>query len=180
MVKKILLAVALSGPLSAAAQTYTAPATTPVAGEKGRFAAGIAGGAAFPFGSGYDPGWLVDGSFDWYASRLIAFRGSAGYASSSTELADRYTRASFLGSGVLQFESGVLRPYVRAGVGVYWISPPIGESRARFGVHGGGGVEWFFRPRTSLTGDAVFHLLPSVEDRSASSFDLAFGIRQYF
>jgi hypothetical protein len=154
--------------------------TPPVAGEKGRFAAGVDGGLTFPFGAGYDPGWAVNGSFDYYVARLFAIRASAGYASSSTDFTDSFTRASLLGSAVFQFDTRALRPFARAGLGVYSVSPPVGATRARVGVHAGGGVEWFFNPRTSLTGEALFHLLPDAEDRSTSSVDVTLGVRHYF
>lgn len=154
--------------------------TTPVAGEKGRFAAGLDAGVSFPFGAGYDPGWTVNGSFDYYLSRLFAVRGTAGYSSYSTDFTDSFTRASFLASAVWQLDRASLRPYGRIGLGVYAVSPPVGASRARVGVHAGGGVEWFLHPRTSLTGDAVVHLLPDAEDRSASAFDVTLGFRHYF
>lgn len=175
MVKKLLALCVLFG-----AAALPALSQAPVAGEKGRFAAGFDAGATFPFGSGYDTGWAVDGSLDYYVARLLAIRASAGYARSSTELADPFTRASFLGSAVFQFEDGVLRPYARAGLGVYVVSPPVGATRGRVGLHAGGGVEWFFRPRTSLTGELLLHLLPSAEDRSTSSLDLTVGLRTYF
>jgi hypothetical protein len=176
MMKKlpVLLVIAVVCARSAFAQT------APVAGEKGRFAAAFDAGVTFPFGAGYDPGWTVNGSFDYYLSHLFAIRGTAGYESSSTSFTDSFTRASFLASGVWQFDRGALRPYGRIGVGVYAISPPVGATRARVGVHAGGGVEWFFNPRTSLTGDAVVHLLPDTEDRSTSSVDVTLGLRHYF
>jgi hypothetical protein len=154
--------------------------TTPVAGEKGRVAAGLDAGVTFPFGAGYDPGWAVNGSFDYYVARRFAIRASAGYASSSTDFTDSFTRASFLGSAVFQFGESALRPYARAGIGVYAVSPPVGATRARVGVHAGGGLEWFFNPNTALTGEGLFHLLPDAEDRSASSVDVTLGVRHYF
>ena len=181
MMKKMLALFALSSAVSFAASAQTTSyKAAPVAGEKGHFAAGFAGGVIFPFGDGYDPGWLVDGSFDYYVSRLFAVRGSAGYQHSSTNLGAAFTRASFLGSAVLQFDRGSWRPYVRGGLGLYAVSPPVGSTRARLGLHGGGGLEWFLGLRTSLTTDLVLHILPSAEDRSTSSLDLAFGVRQYF
>ena len=176
MVKKLLVLCVLLG----AAALPALSQTTPIAGEKGRFAAGFDAGATFPFGSGYSTGWTVDGSFDYYVARLLAIRASAGYTSSSTDLGDNFTKSSLLGSAVFQFEHGTLRPYARAGVGVYVVSPPVGSTRGRFGVHLGGGVEWFFSPRTSLTGELLLHLLPSAEDRSTSSLDLTAGLRTYF
>lgn len=176
MMKKLLVLCAFliaCGPTLA--QTPAA-----VAGEKGRTAAGLAVGGTFPFGANYDPGWIVEGSFDYYLGRLFAIRGTASYASSSTSFTDDFTRASFLGSAVFEFGGGSLRPYARGGIGLYVVSPPVGETRGRVGAHLGGGVEWFFNPRTALTGDAVFHLLPDTEDRSTSSFDVTIGVRHYF
>ena len=181
MMKKLLVLVALLlAPVSTGRAQTTPYTAAPVAGEKGRYAAGFAGGVTFPFGDGYHTGWLVDGSFDYYVSRLFALRGSAGYQHSDTAFTDPFTRASFLVSAVLQFDRRAWRPYVRGGLGFYAISPPVGESRGRVGLHGGGGVEWFLGLRTSLTGDVTLHLLQAAEDRSTSSIDVAFGIRQYF
>ena len=165
MMKKLLVLCAFliaCGPTLA--QTPAA-----VAGEKGRTAAGLAVGGTFPFGANYDPGWIVEGSFDYYLGRLFAIRGTASYASSSTSFTDDFTRASFLGSAVFEFGGGSLRPYARGGIGLYVVSPPVGETRGRVGAHLGGGVEWFFNPRTALTGDAVFHLLPDTEARPPST-----------
>jgi hypothetical protein len=176
MMKKLLALCVLLGAAAAPARAQMAP----VAGEKGRFAAGVDAGATFPFGAGYDTGWGLDASFDYYVARLFAVRASAGYARSSTEFADPFTRASLLGSAVFQFENGALRPYARAGLGVYVVSPPVGATRTRVGVHAGGGLEWFFKPTTSLTGEILVHVLPSTEDRSTSALDLTVGIRRYF
>ncbi len=127
MAKKLLVLCVLLG----AAAPPALSQTTPLAGDKGRFAAGFDAGATFPFGSGYTTGWTVDGSIDYYVARLFAIRGSAGYARSSTDLGDPFTRASLLGSAVFQFEHGALRPYARAGLGVYVVSPPVGATRGR-------------------------------------------------
>ena len=181
MMKKMLapgtLALALSAPSLAQTSSYAA---SPVAGEKGHVAAGFGGGVTFPFESGTHVGWLLDGSFDYYVSRLFAVRGTAAYTHASTDFTDAFTKASFLGSAVFQFDHRALRPYVLGGLGLYAVSPPVGSTRARLGIHAGGGVEWFFGLRTALTGEAVLHLLPSAEDRSTSSIDVAFGVRQYF
>ena len=176
MVKRLLVLCFLLG----AAAPPALAQVTPAAGEKGRFAAGFDAGATFPFGSGYDTGWTVDGSLDYYVARFLAIRGSAGYADSTTNLADSFTKASLLASAVFQFPQGAVRPYARAGLGVYVVSPPVGSTRGRLGLHAGGGLEWFFNPRTSVTGELLLQLLPSAEDRSTSSLDLTAGIRHYF
>ena len=119
MMKKLPLVLVCAAVCARSAFAQTAPVqTAPVAGERGRFAAAFDGGVTFPFGAGYDPGWTVNGSFDYYLSHLFAIRGTAGYASSSTSFTDSFTRSSFLASGVWQFDRGALRPYGRIGVGV--------------------------------------------------------------
>jgi hypothetical protein len=148
--------------------------------EKGQFAFGFTAGLSEPFASSYGAGWTVDGSFDYYVSNRIGLRGTAGYSHSSTSLGDSFSRGSFLASGVYQVDLGSIHPFARAGIGLYVVSPPEGGSPVRVGAHAGGGVEWFFKRRVSLTGEALFHLLGSVAGRSASSFTLTAGVRYYF
>jgi opacity protein-like surface antigen len=179
MMKKLLCLSVLFVAAARPAVSQTSQ-TASVAGERGRFAAGLDAGVTFPFGSGFDAGWVANASFDYFLSRAFAVRASAGYARSSTEFEDPFTRSSFLLSAVFPFDRGAFRPYARVGVGGYVISPPIGESRGRFGAHLGGGAEWLFQPRTALTGEALLHLIPEAEDRSTSGIDVTLGVRHYF
>lgn len=148
--------------------------------EKGQVAFGIAAGLSEPFASSYGAGWAMDGSFDYYVSNRIGLRGSAGYTHSSTDLDGSFSTGSFLASAVYPFDLGSVHPFARAGIGLYVVSPPEGGSPVRVGAHFGGGAEWFFKRRVSLTGEALFHLLGSVAGRSASSFTLTAGVRYYF
>ncbi len=177
MMKKVLvLRIALTGLFA----LCSLPARAQVAGTKGRFAAGFEAGAAFPFEGDYATGWTAAGSFDYSVAPRVALRASAGYARFSTPFADPFTRGALLGSVVYQFDLGAVRPYGRAGLGLYVVSPPVGSTRSRLGAHLGGGVEWLLGPRTALTGELLVDLLGSAEDRSTSSVTLTAGFRYYF
>jgi hypothetical protein len=148
--------------------------------EKGQYAVGFAAGLSEPFASSYHAGWTFNGSFDYYVSNHIGLRGSAGYSHSSTDFGGAYWKGSFLASAVYPFGADSVHPFARAGIGLYLVSPPGEGNRARLGAHVGGGVEWFFKRRVSLTGEGLFHVLTNVVGRGASSFELTAGVRYYF
>ena len=136
MMKKLpVLCAACRGPLP----SPPSPRPTPGRGREGALRGRSDAGVTFPFGAGYDPGWTVNGSFDYYLSRLFAIRGTASYASYSTDFTDVVHEGVLPRLGRLRSSSAAaLRPYARAGLGVYAVSPPVGrDSRARVGVHAG-------------------------------------------
>jgi opacity protein-like surface antigen len=150
--------------------------------EVGHVAFQGAAGLHAPFESEEKLGFEVEGSAEYFWRQRIGFRATVGYARSTSKFPDNPIAATgyLLGSGVYNFEMGNVHSFGLVGIGVYAVSPAVGGSTARFGVHAGGGAEYFLNRRTSVTGQGLFHFLGSVNDQKASFFGVTAGIRYYF
>ncbi len=148
--------------------------------EKGTFALAGALGGNFPLESDYEVGFQLDASVDYWLSREVGARVSAGYLRDGSKLDASFSSGYFLGSAVYQFNLEDFRPYAMVGIGLYAVDPPVGGQAGRFGVHAGAGVEISLRRRIFAFGQLLFHGVGSVGDRKASFFGLTAGIRYYF
>jgi opacity protein-like surface antigen len=102
---------------------------------------------------------------------------------------------AFTVNGVHNWERGAWHPYATAGVGLYRfrLSNDFfdddafdGEnSDTKFGVNLGGGMEYFFTRRDTLTGEIQYHLVPGDADTFLADYDtnywsFSFGYKRYF
>jgi hypothetical protein len=148
--------------------------------EKGTFGLAGALGGSFPLEGEYKVGFQLDASADYWFSKNVGGRVSAGYVRDGTDLGGSFSSGYFLGSAVYLFDLEDFRPYAIAGIGLYAVDPPVGGQAGRFGVHAGAGIEVALRRRVFAVAQLVFHGVGSVGDRKASFFGLTAGIRYYF
>ena len=156
-----------------------ARAATP---EAGHIAFQAAAGLNAPFEKENKLGFEVEAAAEYFWRQRVGFRGTVGYARSTSNFPNSPIAATgyLLGSGVYNWELGNVHPFGLLGIGVYAVSPAVGGSTARFGVHAGAGAEYFLNRRTSVTGQGLFHFLGSVNDQKSSFFGATAGFRYYF
>jgi len=150
--------------------------------EKDHVAGGLDFGLFDPFESTAKLGFQIQGSADYYLDRRYGVRATFGYARSGSDYAGdpSSSRAYLLVSGLYDWELGALHPFGVAGFGVYHVSPAVGGSSVRVGVHAGAGVDYYLDRRTAVTGQVLFHFLSSVADQKSSFAGLSVGIRYFF
>jgi hypothetical protein len=95
----------------------------------------------------------------------------------------------FLGNAVYNWEAGDLHPYVTAGGGMYHYAfdeAGVTGSTTKPGLDLGGGVEYFFLPDTTLTGELLMHRVGNVPTNRAtlgfkgSFWSFTVGAKHYF
>ncbi len=143
--------------VSLAATPSTAPKTDDMA---------VSGnlGFAVPFDGPFDsleP--AITGTFEYYTTPRISWRGLAGYTSfNGTGPGDPKVSSTFLNANfVYNWEHGSIHPFATAGIGVYSNSassslPPEFDETV-FGVNGGGGIDWFLGKRWGLKFEGSLH-----------------------
>jgi predicted porin len=171
---RFVLAAALS-----LAPSLVAHAATP---EKDHAAIGGDFGLFAPFESADKLGFQLQGNVDYYLERRYGVRATIGYAQSGSDYPDnpKSSRAYFLASGLYNWEMGAFHPFAVAGLGIYHVSPAVGGSSVRVGVHAGAGVDYYLDRRTAVTGQVLFHFLSSVADQKSSFAGVSLGLRYFF
>jgi hypothetical protein len=137
------------------------PSTAPKAGD---MAAGGSLGFAAPFDGPFDsveP--AITGTFEYYTTPRISWRGLLGFTSFSADLpGDPKADVAFINASfVYNWECGKVHPFATAGIGVYdkngsnGLPPEFDETV--FGVNAGGGIDWFLGPRWGLKFEGSLH-----------------------
>jgi hypothetical protein len=94
----------------------------------------------------------------------------------------------FDGNLVYNWEGGKWHPFVTGGVGAYHYSSHIDHGTdggdTKFGGDFGGGVEYFFTRRSTITGEGLYHAVGAFNS-PAATFDGSFwtfraGLKHYF
>ena len=151
------LFVMLVPAVSLAATPSTAPKTDDMAvsGNLG-FAAPFDG----PFG-GVEP--AITGTFEYYTTPRMSWRGLLGYTSFTADLpGDPKVNSTFINANfVYNWEHGDVHPFATAGMGAYSnngsASLPPQFDETVFGVNAGGGIDWFLGPRWGLKFEGSMH-----------------------
>ena len=145
--------------VSLAATPSTAPKTDDMA------ASGNLGFAA-PFDGDFDSfAPAITGTFEYYTSPRISWRGLLGFMSFTADLpGDPKVDTTFLNANfVYNWERGKIHPFATAGIGVYSKNGssalPSDFDETVFGVNGGGGIDWFLGPRWGLKFEGSMHAL---------------------
>jgi len=145
--------------VSLAATPSTAPKTDDMA---------VSGnlGFAVPFDgpfSSLEP--AITGTFEYYTTPRISWRGALGFTSFTADFpGDPTVDSMFLNANfVYNWERGNIHPFATAGIGVYnkngsnGLPPEFDETV--FGINGGGGIDWFLGPRWGLKFEGAMHAL---------------------
>jgi hypothetical protein len=167
------------------------PAFAQRAPSPGMWAIGGSIGVTVPSDASLDDGLEVAGNLEGYLTSRVSVRGQFG--GSSWDIVGRGFTGSVKpvrldGNIVYNWEGGVWHPYVTAGLGVYHyrstISGALNGGDTDAGVNVGGGIEYFFRRRATLTGEVLYHRVGSFNTPVATfnegsfwSFDV--GLKAY-
>ena len=141
------------------------PAATPSTAPKtGDMAAGGSLGFVAPFDGPFDsveP--AITGTFEYYTTPRISWRGLLGFTSFSADLpGDPNVDTAFINASfVYNWEHGKIHPFATAGIGIYDKddSPGLPQEfdETVFGVNAGGGIDWFLGPRWGLKFEGSMH-----------------------
>ena len=143
--------------VSLAATPSTAPKTGDMAaGGNLGFAAPLDG----PFES-VEP--AITGTFEYYTTPRISWRGLLGFTSFTADLpGDPSVDSMFLTANfVYNWEHGKIHPFATAGLGAYFkngsASLPPEFDETVLGANAGGGIDWFLGPRWGLRFEGSIH-----------------------
>lgn len=120
---------------------------------------GLRGGVAIPNGTAnsfFDPGGALTADLEYHATNQLSAVGLFGYRrmSSGLPLVSGVNVFQFSGGGKAYLTgTGQLRPFVNGGIGAFKFDP----GSTRFGVYGGGGLQYRAWPNVWLEGEYNFH-----------------------
>ena len=154
----------------------------------GMLAAGASIGADIPSDPSLDNGLDIAGTIEGYLSSRVSVRAQVGAAWWDV-VGQRFSGTVkpfyVTGNVVYNWEGGAIHPYVTGGIGMYRfrLSGLDGsDSKAGFNV---GGLEYFFTPRATFTGEALYHKVdgfgtPLGAFGDGSFWRIAMGMKAYF
>ena len=181
----VALGLSLSVDVSRAAAQRRAPA-------KDMWAVGGSIGASVPTDPSLDNGLDVSGNIERYLTSRVSVRGQVG--SAWWDIVGRHFTGTinpvFLdGNLVYNWEGGKWHPYVTGGVGLYHYRSretlaPNG-SDTTVGGDVGGGIEYFFTRRSTITGEGLYHGVgafntPLATFDKGSFWTFTAGLKHYF
>jgi hypothetical protein len=171
------------------ARTAHAQRRAPAAG---MLAVGGSIGATVAADSSFDHGLELAGTIEGYLTPRISIRGLVG-ATWWDIIGRGFTgtvRPLFVdGNVVYNWEGGALHPYVTGGVGIYRYhaaqGPLAPADDTNVGLNLGGGIEYFFTRRATMTGELLYHKVGDVKTPLAtfpdgSFWSFAIGGKAYF
>ena len=105
----------------------------------------------------------ITGTFEYYTSPRISWRGLLGFTRFTADLpGNPKVDSTFLNANfVYNWERGKIHPFATAGIGVYSKNAssalPSDFEETVFGMNGGGGIDWFLGPRWGLKFEGTMH-----------------------
>ena len=159
--------------------------------DTGMMAFGLSGGIAPPTAIDLDTGFSLAMNLERYMTPRVSIRGQIGAAWMDLHghsFTGQEKPVSFEGNAVYNWEGGKVHPYVTGGLGFYhfrYTEADIDSSDNHFGGDLGGGVEYFFTRRDTITGEGLVHLVSGVATGQLSSHDATywtwnFGYKHYW
>ena len=148
-------------------------------------------GSTAPADPSLDNGLELAGNLEGYLTSRVSVRGQLGV--SSWNIVGRNFTGSVSpvrldGNIVYNWEGGAWHPYVTGGVGMYHyrstISGTLNGADTDAGFDVGAGIEYFFRRRTTLTAEALYHQVdafytPVTTFNKGSFWSFDFGLKAY-
>jgi hypothetical protein len=137
-------------------------------------------------------GLELAGNIEGYLSPRLSVRGQIGTAwwdIQGLSYDGTLQPLFFLGNVVYNWEAGVVHPYVTGGGGIYrygFNEAGVTGSDTEPGFDFGGGVEYFFAPEVTLTGELLAHRVGNVPTNRAtlgfkgSWWSFTVGVKKYF
>ena len=163
--------------------------------DEGMFTIGLNAGFAQPTGDSLNSGLNLGASVERYFTPRVSIRGQLSGAWFEDDLFESTTLSpmAFTGNAVYNWERGAWHPYATAGVGLYRFRLSDDEfddlfddeAENKFGVNFGGGFEYFFTRRDTLTGEIQYHVIPGDMDGVFAGYDPSYwsfsaGYKRYF
>jgi hypothetical protein len=149
-------------------------------------------GAGVPSDPSLANGLEVAGNLERYVTPRVSIRGQLGGMWS--DIVGRHFTGTMKpvildGNVVYNWEGGVLHPFVTGGGGLYFYRSSITGAPAmtdtRPGFDFGGGLELFYIRRTTMTAEALYHVVSQV-DTPLTTFNqgqfwtFGVGVKRYF
>lgn len=159
---------------------------------EGMYSVGLNVGFAKPTDDFLNSGFNMGANAEWYVTPRMSIRGALTGAWFDDDAFEDTTLSpmAFTVNGVHNWERGAWHPYATAGVGLYRyrLSDEFfdeDETDTKFGVNLGGGTEYFFTRRDTLTGEIQYHLVPGDTNNLFADYDtnywtFSFGYKRYF
>ena len=149
---------------------------------------GIAGGATLPMGDigdGYGTGYNIMGTLGYQPMAMpVGLRLDVGYHSLGVDEEfdigdpDDLRVISGTANAVLTVaNSGGVKPYVLGGIGMYNVDYGVGDSETKFGLNGGGGLEFPLAGFSTFAEARFHHVFTDDEAPSVQLVPIVFGIR---
>lgn len=172
----------------AAAQTRRAARPVP---DKGMVTVDFGIGASFPAEDAAQGGLVLSAGAERYFTRRVSVRGML--SGDWWDIKDRNYEGTIKpvainGNVVYNWEHGTWHPYVTGGIGFYHFrfeEATVDSSDTKFGVDLGGGAEYYFTRRDSLTGELLVHIVTDDASGRLSTYGtkywtLSGGYKKYF
>ncbi len=186
LISALILTVGVGS--ASAQRRRSASGRTPV---PGMLAAGASIGADIPTDPSLDKGLDVAGTLEGYLTSRVSIRGQLGAAwwdIQGQRFSGTVKPIYFDGNVVYNWEGGAIHPYVTAGIGAYKFRSTengLEGSDTKAGFNVGGGIEYFFTPRATFTGEALYHKVdgfgtPRATFADGSFWRIAMGMKAYF
>jgi hypothetical protein len=130
---------------------------------------------------------IFGGLFEYYVTPRLGLRGSVLFTDPEFDRGNddslRHTRLGF--DVIYNWEGGKWHPFVGGGLGVHMLQfkehgRSLGDSENEVGFTALGGVEYFFRRRTTFKIEGRLLLVDDFGPSEPSGFAATFGIKQYF
>jgi outer membrane protein with beta-barrel domain len=149
-------------------------------------------GAGLPSDPSLSNGFEFAANLERYVTPRVSIRGQLG--GMSTDIVGRHFTGTLNpvildGNVVYNWEGGAVHPFVTGGGGIYFYRSSINGVPAmtdtRPGFDFGGGLELFFNRRTTMTTEALYHVVSHV-DTPITTFNqgqfwtLGVGVKRYF
>ena len=123
----------------------------------GRWAAGGDLGWAAPLGAdSFDDSFFIDAFFEYRQNRAVSWRGLVSHASFDGDRRD-VDLLAVNANVIYQWEAPNARPFLTAGIGVYFYDRDDGDDDVELGANFGGGVNLRVAPRLDVKLEAVLH-----------------------
>jgi opacity protein-like surface antigen len=178
-----------AGPAAAQSRSRTVQPRTPT---EGMWGLGGSIGAAGPSDASLQNGLDLTGNLERYLTSRVSVRGQVGaswWDIQGHNFTGTITPFFADANVVYNWEGGAIHPYVTGGIGVYHFhaseTGTQDRSDTEAGINGGGGVEFFFDRRTTLTGELLYHKVgafssPLATFQDGSFWRVGFGLKRYF
>ena len=159
--------------------------------DTGMVGVGVSVGVDIPSDSALDKGLDLAANIEGYLTPRVSVRGQLGGAWWDI-VGQRFTgtvKPLYIdGNIVYNWEGGAVHPYVTAGIGMYryrFEQAGLEGSDTKAGFNVGGGVEYFFTPRATVTGEVLYHIVdtfatPVTAFGDGSFWRIAMGLKTYF